>query len=182
VKNPCKKIVIIGGGPAGLTAGLSFLQKSNEANSDFQVIVLEAEKQLGGLSRTHNYKGNRMDIGGHRFFSKSDEVMQWWLNIMPIEPPADSNSPEEQKKLRINYQGQTREIELDQSNSKLEGNLVSLESTIGTEVVQSDSVVIVDAIQLELMEKSERIDEQSRIELQDRKEKSDRRGEQARIE
>src|SRR5438270_7611371 len=40
---------------------------------------------MGGLSRTVNYKGNRMDIGGHRFFSKSDRVMQWWLNILPMQ-------------------------------------------------------------------------------------------------
>ncbi len=48
-------------------------------------IVLEKDSQyLGGLSRTVNYKGNRMDVGGHRFFSKSDRVMQWWLNTLPL--------------------------------------------------------------------------------------------------
>ena len=48
---------------------------------------------MGGIARTVNYKGNRIDIGGHRFFSKSDRVMQWWLNILPMESlevPTDS--------------------------------------------------------------------------------------------
>lgn len=112
MKNSCKKIVIIGGGPAGLTAGLSFLQKS----SDLEVIILESEQQLGGLSRTHVYKGNRMDIGGHRFFSKSDEVMQWWLEIMPIRGLSESTSPEKNEKIKINYQGQSREVDVNNSD------------------------------------------------------------------
>jgi protoporphyrinogen oxidase len=41
--------------------------------------VIEASHEIGGISRTVRYKGNRMDIGGHRFFSKSDRVMRWWL-------------------------------------------------------------------------------------------------------
>lgn len=112
MKNSFKKIVIIGGGPAGLTAGLSFLQKS----TDVEIIILEAENQLGGLSRTHVYKGNRMDIGGHRFFSKSDEVMQWWLDIMPISGLSESSSPEKQEKIKINYQGQSREVNMINGN------------------------------------------------------------------
>src|SRR5450755_2015225 len=39
---------------------------------------------MGGLSRTVRYKGNRLDLGGHRFFSKSDRVMQWWLSHLPV--------------------------------------------------------------------------------------------------
>jgi len=127
VNNSGKKIVIIGGGPAGLTAGLSFLQKSTE----YEIIVLESENQLGGLSRTHQYKGNRMDIGGHRFFSKSDEVMQWWLNLMPVDQSAlvgdlipqsndgsELTSPEKKQKIQINYQGKSREIEIDSLSNK----------------------------------------------------------------
>lgn len=127
MNNSGKKIVIIGGGPAGLTAGLSFLQKSTE----YEIIILESENQLGGLSRTHQYKGNRMDIGGHRFFSKSDEVMQWWLNLMPVDQSAlvgdlipqsndDSEllSPEKKQKIQINYQGKSREIEIDSLSNK----------------------------------------------------------------
>lgn len=62
-----KKIIIIGAGPAGLTAAYE-LQKGGEKD----ITILEADVQVGGISRTINYKGNRIDIGGHRFFSKSD--------------------------------------------------------------------------------------------------------------
>jgi len=66
-----KRAVIIGGGPAGLTAAYEFL-----ARSSIRPIVLEASGYMGGISRTVNYKGNRIDLGGHRFFSKSDRVMR----------------------------------------------------------------------------------------------------------
>src|SRR5512142_364997 len=72
--------IIIGAGPAGLTAAYELL-----ARTDIRPIVLEKSDCLGGISRTVNYKGNRIDIGGHRFFSKSDRVMDWWLNILPLE-------------------------------------------------------------------------------------------------
>ena len=58
---------------------------------------------MGGISRTVNYKGNRMDIGGHRFFSKSDRVMNWWLDVMPAEATAGDTHT-------IGYQNQKREI------------------------------------------------------------------------
>ncbi len=67
-----KKAIIIGAGPAGLTAAYELLTRS-----DVQPIVLEKSSYMGGISRTVNYKGNRIDIGGHRFFSTSDRVMQW---------------------------------------------------------------------------------------------------------
>lgn len=73
--------IIIGAGPAGLTAAYELLTRTN-----IKPIILEQSKEIGGLSRTVNYKGNRMDIGGHRFFSKSDRVMEWWLKILPIDP------------------------------------------------------------------------------------------------
>jgi len=92
-----KKAIIIGAGPAGLTAALEFLRKS-----DVQPIVLEASQEIGGISRTIRYKGNRMDIGGHRFFSKSDRVMQWWMELMP---PAESGDD-----VAISYQGQQRTV------------------------------------------------------------------------
>ncbi len=79
--------VIIGAGPAGLTAALELLRRSGktaEGAPAIRPIVLEADDSIGGISRTVRYKGNRMDIGGHRFFSKSDRVMQWWLDLMPI--------------------------------------------------------------------------------------------------
>ncbi|MEM7354784.1 MAG: NAD(P)/FAD-dependent oxidoreductase [Acidobacteriota bacterium] len=75
-----KKAVIIGAGPAGLTAAYELASKSG-----IDVLVLEKSERMGGLSCTVEYKGNRIDIGGHRFFSKSDRVMDWWLDILPME-------------------------------------------------------------------------------------------------
>ena len=75
-----KKIIIAGGGPAGLTAAYE-LSKGQDAD----IAVFEKDIQVGGISKTVNYKGNRIDIGGHRFFSKSDTVMQWWDGILPTE-------------------------------------------------------------------------------------------------
>jgi protoporphyrinogen oxidase len=92
-----KKAIIIGAGPAGLTAALEFLRKTN-----VQPIVLEASQEIGGISRTIRHKGNRMDIGGHRFFSKSDRVMQWWMELMP---PAAAGED-----VAISYQGQQRTV------------------------------------------------------------------------
>ena len=75
-----KKVLIIGGGPAGLTAAYELARKGG-----VEVLVFERETQLGGISRTLEYKGNHIDIGGHRFFSKSDTVMQWWRQMMPLQ-------------------------------------------------------------------------------------------------
>ncbi|MGB9408829.1 MAG: NAD(P)/FAD-dependent oxidoreductase [Terracidiphilus sp.] len=75
-----KTAIIIGAGPAGLTAALEL-----QRHSGIKPILLEASQEIGGISRTIRYKGNRMDIGGHRFFSKSDRVMRWWLDLMPVE-------------------------------------------------------------------------------------------------
>ncbi|MCK9182755.1 MAG: NAD(P)/FAD-dependent oxidoreductase [Fibrobacteraceae bacterium] len=75
-----KTAVIIGAGPAGLTAALELLR-----TTDVKPIVFESNSFVGGISRTAVYKGNRMDIGGHRFFSKSDRVMDWWTNILKLQ-------------------------------------------------------------------------------------------------
>ena len=75
-----KRAIIIGAGPAGLTAAYELLTRT-----EIQPIVLEKSEYMGGISRTVNYKGNRIDIGGHRFFSKSDRVMRWWLQILPLQ-------------------------------------------------------------------------------------------------
>ncbi|HEX6496654.1 MAG TPA: NAD(P)/FAD-dependent oxidoreductase [Acidobacteriaceae bacterium] len=103
-----KKAIIIGAGPAGLTAGLELLRRT-----DIVPVILEASQEIGGISRTIRYNGNRMDIGGHRFFSKSDRVMQWWMELMPPEVAAEhasgngSGAP-----LQISYQGKQRTVEI----------------------------------------------------------------------
>lgn len=73
------KVLIIGAGPAGLTAAYELLKRG------YNVTILEKSKQIGGISKTVQYGGNRMDIGGHRFFSKDQEVMRWWEEIMPMQ-------------------------------------------------------------------------------------------------
>lgn len=75
------KVVIIGAGPAGLTAAYELLNGSKE----YEVLILEESNTVGGISRTVQYNGNRMDIGGHRFFSKDDRVMSWWTNQLPLQ-------------------------------------------------------------------------------------------------
>ncbi len=83
---PRNKIaVIIGAGPAGLTAAYELLTRT-----EIIPIVLEKSSYMGGISRTVEYKGNRIDIGGHRFFSKSERVMDWWLQHMPLENSHDA--------------------------------------------------------------------------------------------
>jgi protoporphyrinogen oxidase len=69
-------VVIIGGGPAGLTTARELWKNQVPA------VVLEADKQVGGISRTVNYKGYLFDIGGHRFFTKWDEVKQIWQETL----------------------------------------------------------------------------------------------------
>lgn len=76
-----KKVIIIGAGPAGLTAAYELLSKSK----DYEVTVFEESDTFGGISRTVNYKGNRMDMGGHRFFSKVPEVNEWWEKMLPSQ-------------------------------------------------------------------------------------------------
>ncbi len=76
-----EKVLIIGAGPAGLTAAYELMDKSKA----FEVTVLEESDTFGGISRTVNYKGNRMDMGGHRFFSKVPEVNEWWEKMLPTQ-------------------------------------------------------------------------------------------------
>jgi protoporphyrinogen oxidase len=97
-----KTALIIGAGPAGLTAAYELI-----ARTDIRPIVLERSRQMGGLSRTECYKGNRIDIGGHRFFSKSDRVMNWWLKILPLEKNIDTA----ESSFVIAYHGQRRTLD-----------------------------------------------------------------------
>jgi protoporphyrinogen oxidase len=79
-QNPQAAVVIIGAGPAGLTAAFELLRGGQK-----RVIVLEASDAIGGISRTIRHNGNHMDLGGHRFYSKDDRVMAWWVDRMPVQ-------------------------------------------------------------------------------------------------
>jgi protoporphyrinogen oxidase len=94
-----KCAIIIGAGPAGLTAAFELLTRAG-----VRPTVLEKSDHMGGISRTINYKGNRMDIGGHRFFSKSDRVMEWWLRMLPLEASETGTAA-------LKYHGMERRIE-----------------------------------------------------------------------
>ncbi|HEV8632564.1 MAG TPA: NAD(P)/FAD-dependent oxidoreductase [Thermoanaerobaculia bacterium] len=91
--------VIIGAGPAGLVAAHELLERTG-----VRPVVLEMSQHMGGIARTVNYRGNRIDIGGHRFFSKSDRVMEWWLRFLPLQalPPGQA---------RITYHSRSRTID-----------------------------------------------------------------------
>ncbi|MDR1100862.1 MAG: NAD(P)/FAD-dependent oxidoreductase [Clostridiales bacterium] len=77
-KTPAKTAIIIGAGPAGLTAAYEMLK-----STDYKPIILEASAYIGGISRTALHNGNRMDIGGHRFFTKDKRILALWKEIMP---------------------------------------------------------------------------------------------------
>lgn len=101
-----ENIVIVGAGPAGLTAGLSLLRSAPER---FQVTILEASDTVGGISKTVNVRGNRMDMGGHRFFSKSDRVNAFWESLCPLQGAVPSERENEmllrKRVSRIFYRG-----------------------------------------------------------------------------
>jgi len=101
-----KQAIIIGAGPAGLTAAFELLKRTN-----IIPIILEKSGDIGGISKTVNYKGNRIDIGGHRFFSKSDRVMKWWLNILPL--PVDPG-----ESVTIHYQHKSHKVQAGDSSSE----------------------------------------------------------------
>ncbi len=77
-----ERVLIIGAGPAGLTAGLELLRNAPER---FCVTVFEESETVGGISKTVNVNGNRMDMGGHRFFSKSQRVNAFWESLLPLQ-------------------------------------------------------------------------------------------------
>lgn len=109
-----KTAIIIGAGPAGLTAAYELLGRT-----DIIPVVLEKSGDIGGIAKTVNYKGNRIDIGGHRFFSKSDRVMNWWLSFMPLEPTEDNN-------ITIRYQQQERKLDTNSAAQPKDPDLVML--------------------------------------------------------
>ena len=105
-----QRAVIIGAGPAGLTAAYELLTRTS-----IKPVVLEKSEYMGGISRTVNYKGNRIDIGGHRFFSKSDRVMKWWMEVMPVEAPEGAKPADAAQSHTITYQRQTRDVPVSPS-------------------------------------------------------------------
>jgi protoporphyrinogen oxidase len=82
-----KRAIIIGAGPAGLTAAYELLTRTG-----IQPIVLEKSEHMGGISRSVNYKDNRIDIGGHGVFSRSGRVMEWWLQMLPLQASENSST------------------------------------------------------------------------------------------
>ena len=102
--------VVIGGGPAGLTAAyeLSKLGRSS--------IVLEGDEVVGGLSRTCEYKGYRFDVGGHRFFTKVDYVQELWEEILGQEFLSRPRLS------RIYYRGKLFDYPLKPANAPVTGS------------------------------------------------------------
>ncbi len=75
-----KTVAIIGAGPAGLSMAFELLRQSNE----YCVTIFEKESEIGGLSKTFEFEGGRVDIGGHRFFTKNESVQELWETVLPI--------------------------------------------------------------------------------------------------
>src|SRR5574344_1780495 len=102
-----KKVVIIGAGPAGITAGYELMHSSKE----YDVTILEESSDIGGISKTVKYNGNRMDIGGHRFFSKDTEVTTWWNKLMPMQGAPAYDDLKIRRKVELNPNGPNPEKE-----------------------------------------------------------------------
>ncbi len=113
--------VIAGAGPAGLTSAWELLRRSN-----VKPIVFETDGQVGGISKTIHYRGNRMDLGGHRFFSKSDWVMSWWQSMLPVAgvPPQSDGA------LRLSYQGQQREFSAEEQATRGDDKVMLVRSRL----------------------------------------------------
>lgn len=89
-----KVAIIAGAGPAGLTAAYELLTRT-----DIKPIVCEATDAIGGIAQTYNYKGNRIDIGGHRFFSKEKRVMDWWFAMLPLQGAPSFDTAEKEHEI-----------------------------------------------------------------------------------
>ena len=118
MKKKCR-VIIIGAGPAGLTMAYELLKQENKEKYD--VIILEESQEFGGISKTVKYNGNRMDIGGHRFFSKDERVMKFWEELMPIQ---GKNSFDD-KKL-----GRTKELKEGGPDPELEDDVMLIRQRV----------------------------------------------------
>ena len=101
-----KKAIIIGAGPAGLTAAYELLKKT-----DIKPVILEASDMIGGISKTIEYKGNRIDIGGHRFFSKNQDVTNLWNEILPLQGKPSKDDIVLERKVKLSENGPDPESE-----------------------------------------------------------------------
>lgn len=116
-----EQAIIIGAGPAGLTAAYELLTRS-----DIKPIVLEMSEYMGGISRTVRYKGNRIDIGGHRFFTKSDRVFAWWLQFLKLQKV-------EAEAINLRYRGQNTELSVSpefSANPETENDVMLVRSRL----------------------------------------------------
>ena len=102
-----KKVIVIGAGPAGITAAFELLKNSK----NYDVTILEEGDAVGGISRTVQYNGNRMDIGGHRFFSKDNQVTEWWNNLMPLQGKPSFDDILTGRELELNPKGPNPETD-----------------------------------------------------------------------
>ena len=103
-----ESLCIIGAGPAGLTAGYKLLQLGKE---QYEVTILEESDVVGGIAKTICHNGNRMDLGGHRFFSKSPEVNSMWQELMPQQGAPASDDLKLGRKVALLEGGPNPEIE-----------------------------------------------------------------------
>ena len=101
-----RKAIIVGAGPAGLTAAYELLTRT-----DIIPVIVEKDSQVGGLAKTIPYKGNRIDIGGHRFFSKSEKIINWWLHFLPIDDTFAAQN------IHLNYQHKRADLTVSQVGS-----------------------------------------------------------------
>lgn len=110
-----KNILIIGAGPAGLSAAHRLLSnnqnKKNEKDTKYNILILEADTQVGGISKTVEHNGYRMDLGGHRFFSKNQEVNDFWNKIMPLQGEPSYDDIINGRKLELNPNGPNPQLE-----------------------------------------------------------------------
>ncbi len=100
MRNNAENAIIVGAGPAGLTAAIELLR-----NGRFHPIVLEETDRIGGISATIRHNGNHMDLGGHRFFSKNDKILRWWASFLPMQRKSSCDDNPHQRNMKFNEAG-----------------------------------------------------------------------------